>query len=86
MCEIHSGWKRGNLTTISKKREKELLKTYRLINVILVPGKIVEKIYWETLLMYTKNKMNDHRQHGFPKDKISVLLFRATETEPGEGL
>lgn len=74
-CEIHSDWKRENITTISKKRKKEVLKMYRLFSLTLVPGKIVEKIYQETLLMYIENKVNDHRQHGFPKDEISVLLF-----------
>lgn len=33
---------------------------YRLFSLTLVPGKIVEKIYQETLLMYIENKVNDH--------------------------
>lgn len=84
ICEIPNDWKRGNKTTISKKRKKEVLKNYRLVSLTVLPGKIMEKIYWETLLMHMENKeMKGDRQHGFPKAK---LVACSTEMEPGEEL
>ena len=56
-CSFDSGkypnnWKRGNLTPVHKKGDKNVIKNYRPVSLLPIMGKMFEKCIYDTLYSY----------------------------------
>jgi len=71
--EVPTNWRRGNITSIFKKGKKEDPVNYRTVSLTSVPGKMIERILFETMLRHIDNKeLTGDSQHGFTKGKSSL--------------
>lgn len=52
--QVPKDWRKTNVTPIYKKGKKNNPENYRLINLISVPGKVMEQLLLETISRYVK--------------------------------
>ena len=75
---LPNDWKKGKVTPVFKKDDKQILKSYRSISRLPVCGKIFEKlIFNEIFKFFTENNLISPNQSGFkPGDScINQLLL-----------
>ena len=70
-------WKKSNIVPVHKKENRNLIKNYRPISLLLIFSKIYERLIFNSIFNYfIKNNLFTKRQFGlFPSDScISQLL------------
>mgnify|MGYP001796090288 CR=1 FL=1 len=59
-------WKKGNITPIHKKEEKNIVENYRPISILPIYAKLFERIIFNTLYnFFEKNDILNINQSGF---------------------
>ena len=78
--ENPSEWKKANVVPVHKKGDKQLLKNYRPISLLLIFGKNFEIIIYNNIFEYlTTNKLISDNQSGFkPGDSCIDQLLSIT--------
>ena len=73
-------WKRANVLPIHKKQSRQLIKTYRLISILPICGKIFEKLIFDYIYKHLCNNcLITPNQSGFrPGDSIINQLLSIT--------
>ena len=73
-----SEWKKGNIFPIHKKEDKQILKNYRLMSLLTIFGKILERLMFNEMFeFFIENWLIFASQAGFERGNscISQLLF-----------
>ncbi|PKU44047.1 rna-directed dna polymerase from mobile element jockey- hypothetical protein [Limosa lapponica baueri] len=73
-------WKKANVTLTLMKGNEEDEESYRLINLISTPGKVMALILLETKYIKDKKVMGSS-QHGFTKQKSRLTNLIASYNE-----
>ena len=75
-----SKWKKGNIVPIHKKGEKQTLKNYRPVSLLLICGKILERLMFnEMFKCFIENELISSNQTGFkPGDSCINQLVSIT--------
>ena len=61
-----SAWKKGNIVPIHKKGDKQILKSYRPVSLLLISGKILERLMFNGMFkFFTENELISSNQSGF---------------------
>ena len=61
-----SEWKKGNIVPIHKKGDKQTLKSYRPVSLLLISGKILEQLMFNGMFkFFTENELISSNQSGF---------------------
>ena len=74
-------WKKGNIVPIHKKGDKQTLKSYRLVSLLPICGKILERLMFnEMFKCFIDNELISSNQSGFkPGDScVNQLSFHHT--------
>ena len=59
-------WKKANVVPIHEKGEKDLIKSYRLVSLLPIFGKIFERLIFNSLFKYIdENELLNPNQSGF---------------------
>ena len=76
MCE----WKRGNIVPIRKKGDKQTLKNYRLVSLLPICGRILERLMFNEMFKFLiENELISSDQYGFkPGDSCVNQLVSIT--------
>ena len=86
-----NNWKKGNIVTVYKKSEKDIVKNYRPVSLLPILSKIYEKCIFDSIYNYFERKnLFTSCQSGFRKNDscISQLLsithdiFKAFDANP----
>ena len=75
-----SAWKKGNITPIHKKNEKNLIENYRPISILPICGKLLEKVIYKNLYSFLENNnVFNVNQSGFRSgDSCTYQLLSIT--------
>ena len=77
-----SEWKKGNIVSIHKKGDKQILKNYCPVSLLPICGKILERLMFNDMFeFFIENKLISTSQSGFtPEDScINQLLYISHE-------
>ena len=77
-----SEWKKGNIVPIHKKDEKQTLKNYRPVSLLLICGKVIVRLTFnEMFTFFIENELISSNQSGFkPGDSCVNQLVSITHT------
>ena len=82
-CRFPLEWKKANVVAIFRKGDKQTIKNYRPVSLLLTCGKIFERLLYDTITdFFSKNNLLSPNQFGFrPEDFwINQLLSINYET------
>ena len=70
-------WKKCNIVPVHKKRDKQIVSNYRLVSLLPIRSKILEKIIFDSIMRFLKeNKLLRDAQPGFrPFDSCEHQLL-----------
>ena len=73
-------WKKGNIVPIHKKGDKQMVQNYRPISLLLICGKILERLMFNEMFeFFIENKLISSSQSGFkPGDSCINQLLSIT--------
>ena len=71
-----SEWKKGNIVSIHKKGDKQILKNYCPVSLLPICGKILERLMFNEMFeFFIENKLISTSQSGFTPVLINYYIF-----------